>query len=150
MRPRGGRLIYAASETCPDLLYATGLIAPDPFLWFSVRARSGVVVSALEVGRVRKQIRPGVRVLSYHEARSEWNLSNARLSPDKLIAGLAQHERIINWQVPEDFPLGLGNRLTEVGLRLSPVKDFFPGNIGVYANCLVSQCRCTTIEAYVQ
>ena len=39
-RQAKGRLLYAASETDADLLYATGFFAPDPFLFIQKGSRA--------------------------------------------------------------------------------------------------------------
>jgi Xaa-Pro aminopeptidase len=51
------RLIYAASETDADLLYATGFFAPDPFLFIGLGRRRLLVMSDLEMDRARHQAR---------------------------------------------------------------------------------------------
>jgi Xaa-Pro aminopeptidase len=62
------RLIYAASEQCADLLYATGFSAPDAFLWLQVDDETYVVVSTLEYGRAAKTVKPGIVVLTPRQA----------------------------------------------------------------------------------
>ena len=128
-RPSTGahaRLIYAASESCADLLYATGLMAPDAFLWFSVGGRATVVVSALEIGRARKQVRSGTTVLAWHEARRDWGVKTERAPVEVLIAALARTVGVRDWEVPESFPLGLARRLEAQRVRLKPVAALFP------------------------
>src|SRR5205809_5410293 len=51
----GARLLYAASETDADLLYATRFFAPDPFLFVQVGRRRLMVMSDLERDRARSQ-----------------------------------------------------------------------------------------------
>lgn len=45
------RLLYGASETCSDILYATKFFAPDEFLWFELNGKSYAVMSPLEIDR---------------------------------------------------------------------------------------------------
>jgi len=123
---RTGRLIYAASDVCPDMLYATGLITPDPFLWFATDQGCIVVVTPLELGRAQKQAKPGAVVLSQQEAKREWRVSSRRLRTESLIAGLTRHAGISVWETPDSFPLGLARRLEKRGVRLKTVPDFFP------------------------
>jgi Xaa-Pro aminopeptidase len=124
--PVSGRLIYAASETHPDLRYATGFQAPDPFLWFSTPAGAGIVVSALEFGRAQKAAPAGCEVLSIPQARQCWRIRNKDTGAGALIAGLARHTGIRTWEVPADFPLGLARTLARRRLRLIPCSAFFP------------------------
>ena len=49
------RLIVAASETDPDMLYATKFWAPDPFIFLQRRGKRTLVLSDLEIDRGRKQ-----------------------------------------------------------------------------------------------
>jgi Xaa-Pro aminopeptidase len=124
--PPCGRLIYAAGESCADLLYASGVMTPDPFLWYAIPGESGMVMSALEVGRAQKEARPGVRVLSYEQAAAEWHLPQGKRSPVDFVRGLARTCGIRHWSVPYDFPYGLATRLRRHRLVLTPVAEFFP------------------------
>ncbi len=49
------RLIVAASETDPDMLYATKFWAPDPFIFLQRHGKRTLVLSDLEIDRGRKQ-----------------------------------------------------------------------------------------------
>src|ERR1041385_7499004 len=49
------RLIVAASETDPDMLYATKFWAPDPFILLQRNGKRTLVLSDLELDRGRKQ-----------------------------------------------------------------------------------------------
>src|SRR5437899_1770558 len=49
------RLIVAASETDPDMLYATKFWAPDPFIFLEQNGKRTLVLSDLEIDRGRKQ-----------------------------------------------------------------------------------------------
>lgn len=124
-----GRLIYAASERCADLLYETGFSAPDPFLWYSVEDQGTVVVSALEVGRAVKQCHPGVQVLSFSEAARQWRMrrSLVRRMTANYIVAMARHLQVDTWEVPTYFPYGLAAELLKRDLALIPKADFSPG-----------------------
>src|SRR2546421_401011 len=49
------RLIVAASEHDPDMLYATRFFAPDAFIFLEERGKRTLVLSDLEIDRARKQ-----------------------------------------------------------------------------------------------
>ena len=49
------KLIVAASETDPDMLYATKFWAPDPFILLQRNGKRTLVLSDLEIDRRRKQ-----------------------------------------------------------------------------------------------
>ena len=50
-RPARARLLYAASDTDPDILYPTGFFAPDPFLFVQARGKRGA--GERSVGAIR-------------------------------------------------------------------------------------------------
>lgn len=125
--PDPARLIYAISENCADLLYATGFLAPDAFLYFEIPGTRGVCMNALEIGRARKQVKPGVTVLSDQEFRARFGLDpEIRLTTAAVIEGLSRRAGIIAWQVPEEFPLGLARKLENAGLTVEPQPALFP------------------------
>jgi hypothetical protein len=68
-------LLYAASDSDADILYATRFFAPDPFVY--LRTRSGkriLVMSDLEIDRAKSRSNAD-RVLSYAlRARAEMRL----------------------------------------------------------------------------
>ena len=122
-----GRFIYAAGDACPDQLYATGLLTPDPYLWVSVGDLSAVILSSLEVGRGRKQVRAGVLVFSEAEAREHAGLAAAvRVTPEALLPALGARYGIRRWETPASCPLGLAVRLKKAGITVIPVDALFP------------------------
>lgn len=121
-----GRLLYAASETSADMAYASGFMAPDPFLWYETPDERGVLVSVLEVGRACRETVSGTTVRSMDAARSAWALPASRSRVEHLIGALARQTGIRRWLVPEDFPLGLARKLGRMGLRLETVAPFCP------------------------
>lgn len=124
--PPQGRLIYAAGEACADLLYASGVMTPDPFLWYAIPGETGIVMSPLEVGRARKEARQGVRVRSVEQAAQAWQVPQGKRGPADLVRGLAKTTGIRHWAVPHDFPYGLATTLRRSRLVLTPVAEFFP------------------------
>ncbi len=121
------RLIYAASESSADLLYATGFFAPDPFLYLCDAAgASHMVVTALELDRARRSARA--------DHLHEWSLVQERYkqqNPDgargenPLIAFFLQELQIERVQVPGDFPLGLADHLRTAGIAVTPAEGPF-------------------------
>jgi Xaa-Pro aminopeptidase len=121
------RLLYAASETDADMLYATGFFAPDPFLFVQAGRRRLVVMSDLERDRARKQARV-TRVLAWSRIARE--LERAGTVPT--VAQVAAH---VLWsvgarsvEVPRSFPVGLAQELQalRIGVRVAP-DPFWPG-----------------------
>jgi len=56
-------LIVADSDHDANMLYATGMFVPDPFIFLRVRGKDTIVMSDLEIDRARHQA-PHCRVLS--------------------------------------------------------------------------------------
>ncbi|HTV75396.1 MAG TPA: hypothetical protein VMD57_00240, partial [Candidatus Baltobacteraceae bacterium] len=56
-------LIVADSERDANMLYATGLFVPDPFIYLRAGGRPLLVMSDLEIDRARKQA-PHCRTVS--------------------------------------------------------------------------------------
>jgi Xaa-Pro aminopeptidase len=138
--PATGRLIYAAGESCADLLYASGVMTPDPFLWYSVPGETGIVLSPLEVGRAQKQARKGICVLSIAQAAERWHVPKGKSGPVEMIRALAKLTRVRHWEVPHDFPYGLAVPLRRSRLVLTPVQSFFPER-AVKSSCEVELVR---------
>ena len=113
------RLLIGSGENCADIRYAAGISTPDDFLFFSFGDERCAVMSALEIDRARATAKPGVSVLT----ESELN------GPDRLniLRSIAERCGTGDFDVPEDFPLGIAERMREAGLTATPVKErFFP------------------------
>ena len=115
--PRSARrpptiLLYSASDSDADMLYATRFFAPDPFLF--LRTSSGkrvLVMSDLEIDRARAQSNAH-RVLSFarYAAAAEKRLGHAPHAADTIVEVL-RDLRIAAVTVPPSFSAGLLERL---------------------------------------
>src|SRR3954468_6791896 len=56
-------LIVADSDHDANMLYATGMFVPDPFIFLRLRGKDFAVMSDLEIDRARQQA-PHIRILS--------------------------------------------------------------------------------------
>jgi Xaa-Pro aminopeptidase len=121
------RLIYAASEQCADLLYATGFSAPDAFLWFQIDDETYVVVSTLEYGRAAKTVKPGIVVLTPRQALEQFGGQFEKDMPSTadIIENVTRNRTVKEWGVPSSFPLGMAERLDRRGIRLRVETPFF-------------------------
>ncbi len=118
------KLIFARSSSCADMLYATGFLASDPFLYFETEQEKGVIVSALEFGRAQKETRPGIKI---YEPRDIFGRKADRASIAAVIQKLDQIFPKNNWTVPADFPLKLAMQLKRRKVKISPAsKPLFP------------------------
>src|SRR6186997_3334393 len=100
-------LMIADSDHDANMLYATNMFVPDPFIYLRLRGRPAIVMSDLEIDRARKQA-PHCRVLSL--SRYQKKLRTARLKTPGLadVVRLILRERGIRRViVPHDFSLEL-------------------------------------------
>ncbi|MBF0621043.1 MAG: aminopeptidase P family protein [Magnetococcales bacterium] len=121
------RLIYADSERCADMYYATGFFAPDPFVY--VRDDDGtshMLVSMLEVDRARRV----AKVDHVHEMGQlikGYRKENSDESPKEgdLIAWFLGQKNVSTVEVPSDFPLSMADVLRRKGISLKAVDGLF-------------------------
>ncbi len=116
------RLIFASGDGDANMLWATSLFTPDPYIYFTKGTESHVVMSDLEVDRARTQARVD-HVLSLTEYVSRLQASGTRYptSADVIQAVLRRH-RLRSVHVPANFPLGLADDLRKrgIGIRVRP------------------------------
>src|SRR5437016_14029131 len=65
------RLIYSASESDANMLWATRFFAPDPFIFIQKRGKTYLVMNDLEIDRAKSQARVD-KVLSYSDYARRW------------------------------------------------------------------------------
>ena len=111
-----GKFIYAGSKDCADLLYLTGFLAEDPFLWFSIGDENYIIVSPMELERARKQCRKDVTPLTALQAMEKWELGDAKKTQANLLAAIARKEKVWKWIVPHDCPYGVIDKLHKTRL----------------------------------
>jgi Xaa-Pro aminopeptidase len=116
-QPPGARLIYAASETDADILYPTGIFAPDPFLFIQKGRTRILVMSDLELDRARAQATVD-RVLSWSRLAAPLEKDGKRAPAADVIALALRRLGLRRVSVPQSFPLGLAQQLGRRGIRL--------------------------------
>lgn len=117
------RLMFAKSENDANLLYESGFMAPDAFLWYEIDGQASVVVSTLELGRAQKQVRPGIKVI----CRESLGTPEKKYpTTAEIIVDLSQANGVSQWEIPDNFPFGLAVKLQEAGLELSVKTPFCP------------------------
>ena len=120
-------LMVADSEHSADMLYATGLFVPDPFIYLQGRGRPLLVMSDLEIDRARKQA-PHCRVVSLSDCQKKLRRNGVK-SPRfaDVIRDILREQKIRSVTVPESFSFGLATELTGLGLRVRARSgNFFP------------------------
>jgi Xaa-Pro aminopeptidase len=119
-------LIVADSERDANMLYATGLFVPDPFIYLRAGARPIIVLSDLEIDRARKQA-PHCRAVSLSAYQQKLRRDGVK-SPrfPHVIREILRENKIRRPIVPDNFPLGLARELKKLGIKLKPRVSFFP------------------------
>jgi len=119
------RLIFAASETDANLLYATSFFAPDPFIFFQHRGKKTLVMSDLEIDRAKKQAKVHrVLSLSQYQRRFRQRVSGKMTTGD-LLGFILKEKGIRTLIVPANFPVQLSDQLRTAGFRLTVKADPF-------------------------
>ncbi len=119
------RLIIADSEHNADMLYASGIFVPDPFIAVCVNGQWHGLLSPLEVDRARKK-----STLHQVHLDSPWR-SKAESKNHSGLAAIAaaflEENNIVKLQVPAQFPLGYADQLRSWGFAIkSSETAFFP------------------------
>ena len=115
------RLIVAASDHDPDLLYATRFFAPDPFVFLEKNGRKSIILNALEIDRGRAQAQVD-EVIAWNDIAAR-----AGKAPTiaEVVARFLKEQRVRKAAVPASFPYGIAKALTEAGVTLEPMRDLF-------------------------
>lgn len=118
--------MVADSERDANMLYATGLFVPDPFIYLHSGGRPLLVMSDLEIDRARAQA-PHCRVLSLNACQQKLRRDGVK-SPGfaHVIRQILREKKTRRAVVPDGFPLGLARELKELGVKLKPRTGFFP------------------------
>jgi len=120
-------LMVADSERDANMLYATGLFVPDPFIYLRAGGRPLIVMSDLEIDRARAQA-PHCRVASLSQYQQKLKADGVkRPALAHVIGRLLREKGIRRITVPDNFPLGLAVDLAKQRVKVSPVAGgFFP------------------------
>ncbi|HPA16389.1 MAG TPA: M24 family metallopeptidase [Verrucomicrobiae bacterium] len=127
---RPARIMYAATDNCADMLYATRMHVPDPFLWARIRGRTYAVLSDLELDRGRREAHVDRVVPLSTLERKARPLPGRRPPIAELIARFLRDHKTGGAEVPHDFPVGVADELRRLGLLIRPARGhFFPTRI---------------------
>lgn len=119
------RLIVAASENDPDMLYATRFFAPDAFIFLEERGKRTLVLSDLEIDRARKTA-DADEFVSYSALEREVQ-GNQRKAPayQKVLSHFLRKRGVRSAVVPANFPLGFAEELQASKIRLRTTNGLF-------------------------
>ena len=119
------RLIVAASDHDPDMLYATRFFAPDPFIFLEEDGRRTLVLSDLEIDRGRKQA-DADEILPYSTFEKEVQGKNEKAPAyEKVLSHFLGKRKVRSALVPANFPLGFARELESKEIRLEPSNGLF-------------------------
>jgi Xaa-Pro aminopeptidase len=120
------QLIVADSDRDANMLYATGLFVPDPFIYLLYERRPLLVMSDLEIDRARASA-PHCRVVSLSEIQRKLRRDGVkRPGYSQVIRHVLREKKIRRVVVPDNFPLGLARELKKLGIKIKPRPNFFP------------------------
>jgi Xaa-Pro aminopeptidase len=118
-------LIVAASETDPDMLYATKFFAPDPFIFLQKNGKRTLVLSDLEIDRGRKQAKADEFVMFSELERETQGKSKKAPLYEKVLAHFLRKRGIRSAVVPSNFALGYAQELTANKIRVRATNGLF-------------------------
>ena len=119
------RLIYSASETDANMLWATRFFAPDPFIFIQKRGKTYLVMNDLEIDRARSQARV-YKILSYSDYTRRCQQHGIQFpAVAQIVAEVLKDLRITSVEVPSSFPLGLADQLRNAAVNVVPKPDPF-------------------------
>ena len=125
MKRPDARLIVASSDTNADILWATHLFAPDPFIFIMKGRKRYVVMSDLEVDRARAQATVDV-VLHQSEYTARLRSRGVEFpSTAETLAEVFRDLKIRSLGVPSSFPTALADELRQMRFDVSPQPDPF-------------------------
>jgi Xaa-Pro aminopeptidase len=118
-------LMVAASETDPDMLYATKFFAPDPFIFLQRNGKRTLVLSDLEIDRGRKQAKADEFVMFSQLERETQGKSKKAPPYEKVLAHFLRKRGIRSAIVPSNFALSYAQELTANKIRVRATNGLF-------------------------
>ena len=119
------RLIVAASEQDPDMLYATRMFVPDPFIFLQQNGKRTIVLSDLEIDRGRKQATAD-EILPYSKFEREVQGTRTKTPPfEKVLSHFLRKRGVRSALVPANFQLGFARELAANKIRLQTTNGLF-------------------------
>ncbi len=119
------RLIVAASETDPDLLYATRFMVGDPFIFLQQNGKRTIVLSDLEIDRGRRQAEVDEIVPLSELEREVQGTSKKAPALDTVLSHFLRKRGVKSALVPANFQLIFAEELARKGIRLQTAKGLF-------------------------
>src|SRR5881394_3355587 len=119
------RLIVAASEHDPDMLYATSFVVPDPFIFLQQNGKRTIVLSDLEIDRGRRQAQAD-EIVSFSKFEREVQGKQKKTPPfEKVMSHFLRKRGVRSASVPANFPLGYAEELANSSIRVRATNGLF-------------------------
>jgi Xaa-Pro aminopeptidase len=119
------RLIVAASDHDPDMLYATKFFVPDPFIFLEQNGKRTIVLSDLEIDRARKQAKAD-EIVSFSQVEREVQGTQKKAPPfEKVMSHFLRKRGVRFAVVPANFPLGYAEELATQKIRVRAANGLF-------------------------
>ncbi len=121
------RLIVASSDHDPDMLYATRMFVPDPFIFLEQNGKRTLVLSDLEIDRGKKEAQADEIVAYSSFERAVQGGSKRGPSFEKVLRHFLESRGVKSAEVPATFPLGYAEELGKANIRVKATTGlFFP------------------------
>jgi Xaa-Pro aminopeptidase len=118
-------LIVADSDHDANMLYATGMFVPDPFIFLRLRGKDFIVMNDLEIDRARQHA-SHCRVLSLSDYQKKLRARGIKQAGfAQIIQAILREKKIGTVFVPHNFPLGLATELQRLRVHVKVKADFF-------------------------
>src|ERR1043166_2640288 len=119
------RLIVAASDHDPDMLYATKFFVPDPFIFLEQNGKRTIVLSDLEIDRARKQAKAD-EIVSFSRIEREVQGTQKKAPAfEKVMSHFLRKRGVRSALVPASFPLGYATELAGQKIRVRAANGLF-------------------------
>ena len=118
-------LMVSASEGDSNMLYATGLFVPDPFIFFQHKQKKYAVMSDLEIDRAKRQASVDrVLSLSLYQRKLK-SLGNPSPTFIDVLTLLFKERDVASLIVPANFSTLLTDQLRDKGFKVEVKRDPF-------------------------
>jgi Xaa-Pro aminopeptidase len=138
-------LMIAASEADSNLYYASRFLAPDSFVYLSIRGRSYLLMSDLEVDRARAQSRVDA-VLFYSDLRNQTKERGIEKPREAdVIHTFLLAQGVSELTVPDNFPLAAADALRALGITLVVKEEPFFSERAIKSGVEVAAIRAAQV-----
>ena len=119
------RLIVADSDRDADMLYATRMFVPDPFIFLEQNGKRTIVLSDLEIDRGKREAQAD-EILPYSRFEREVQ-GKAKKAPPyaKVLSHFLRKRGVRSALVPANFPLGFAEELAANKISLQTARELF-------------------------